>query len=88
MFRGKLNASSVYFSPSLAFTDLTLEEETEDKFINLLDFDLEPCEDGEALLRNIDHYRVDLDIPHNIENGIITVYFNQTVDCRRREVLC
>ena len=73
----------------LAHSSLRLEEETKDDHVQLLmDFNPETCVDGEPLLQNMDYYRVDLVIPQKIENGIITVYFNQTVDCLERQVLC
>ena len=67
---------------------MTLEDETKDEYINLMDFNTEFCIDGQTLLRNMDHYRVDLVILKKIDNGIITVYFNQTVDCNETQVLC
>ena len=73
---------------SSALANLTFEDETKDKYINLIDLKNESYVDGQTFLRKMDHYRVDLVIPHMIENGIITVYFNQTVDCKERQVLC
>ena len=76
------------FSFLSALANLTFEDETKDEYVNLMDLNTESCVDGEALLQKMDHYRVDLVIPQKIENGTITVYFNQTVDCKKRRVLC
>ena len=70
----------------LALTYLTFEDETNDEHVNSMDFDPESCVDGESLMENMDHYRIDLVIPQKFGNGKVTVYFNQTVHCRERQV--
>ena len=67
---------------------MTFDDETKNEYMNLVDLNTKSCVDGQTLLQYMDHYRVDLVIPQKIENGTITVYFNQTVDCNEPQVLC
>ena len=55
-----------------------------DEYEALLDKDTDTCIDSEFKLKH--HYLVDLLIPQILRNGIVKVYFNQTVDCEGRQV--
>ena len=38
-------------------------------------------------LSALGHLKIDLIIPKKLDNGLVTVYFNQTVDCKGRQVV-
>ena len=70
-----------------ARTPITIQNQSaRTNYGNLFDIDTETCIDSEMALKDSAYYLVDLVIPQKRENGLVTVYFNQTVECDGRQV--
>ena len=72
-----------------AHSQILLEDQSEQSDYGVLtDMKLQTCVNSTMMLSvyYVDHYRVNLIIPRKLNNGLVTVYFNQTVDCKGRQV--
>ena len=58
----------------------------EDRYSQLTDLNTETCIESEMALSELGHYRIDLTVPKKMDNGLVTVHFNQTVNCEGRQV--
>ena len=52
----------------------------------LFDADIRTCIDIGLVLSSVENFRLDMFIAERIDDGIITVYFNQTVQCEEQQV--
>ena len=52
----------------------------------LFDADIRTCIDIGPVLSSVGNLRLDMVIAERIDDGIITVYFNQTVQCEEQQV--
>ena len=75
------------FNSSSAHSGIALEEQSNGSSYGMLvDMNVETCINAETMLQGNDHFMTELSVVQRIDNGLVTVYFNQTVECEGRQV--
>ena len=70
-----------------ALHKIMLNSQTEPSgYDKLVDMDSESCIKSQDLLIETGHYLVEMFSSQKLYNGLITVHFNETVDCKGRKV--